>query len=95
MRTLWAIIKVKTLLQVLRPGIFIFFYIQGPVRNEDRMTSMRLMMAREVIPALRVYAEEFGLTDPFERTPGSIKTYVGASRLPVVDHESLAALGLA
>ncbi|NOT53636.1 MAG: hypothetical protein HOP18_03430 [Deltaproteobacteria bacterium] len=86
--------KVKTLLQVLRPGIFIFFHIQGPVRNEDRMTSMRLM-AQEVIPVLREYAAEIGLTDPFERTPGSIKAYAGAHRLPVVDREPLAALGLA
>jgi hypothetical protein len=86
--------KVKTMLQVLRPGIFIFFHIQGPVSNQDRMTSMRLM-AQEVVPAIREYADEIGLVDPYERVPGSMKAYAGANRLPVVDREPLGALGLA
>jgi alkanesulfonate monooxygenase SsuD/methylene tetrahydromethanopterin reductase-like flavin-dependent oxidoreductase (luciferase family) len=86
--------KVKTMLQVLRPGIFIFFHIQGPVSNQDRMTSMRLM-AQDVVPAIREYADEIGLVDPYERVPGSMKAYAGANRLPVVDREPLGALGLA
>jgi alkanesulfonate monooxygenase SsuD/methylene tetrahydromethanopterin reductase-like flavin-dependent oxidoreductase (luciferase family) len=85
--------KIKTMLRVLRPGIFIFFHIQGPVSNTDRLTSMRLM-AQEVVPAIREYAQEIDLPDPYERTPGSTKAYAGVSRLPVVDREPLAAFGL-
>jgi alkanesulfonate monooxygenase SsuD/methylene tetrahydromethanopterin reductase-like flavin-dependent oxidoreductase (luciferase family) len=85
--------KIKTMLRVLRPGIFIFFHIQGPVSNTDRLTSVRLM-AQEVVPAIREYAKEIDLPDPYERTPGSIKAYAGVSHLPVVDREPLAALGL-
>jgi len=85
--------KVKTMLQVLRPGIFIFFHIQGPVSNADRLTSMRLM-AQEVVPALREYAKELDLPDPYERTPGVIKAYAGVTRAPVVDRGPLSPLGL-
>jgi alkanesulfonate monooxygenase SsuD/methylene tetrahydromethanopterin reductase-like flavin-dependent oxidoreductase (luciferase family) len=85
--------KIKTLMQVLRPGIFVTFNVQGPVSNQDRMTSMRLF-AQEVAPALRDYAKEIGLMDPMERTPGSVKVGAGTSRLPVVDRSPLAALGL-
>jgi alkanesulfonate monooxygenase SsuD/methylene tetrahydromethanopterin reductase-like flavin-dependent oxidoreductase (luciferase family) len=85
--------KIKTMLRVLRPGIFIFFHIQGPVSNEDRKTSMRLM-AQEVVPAIREYAKEIDLPDPYERTPGSVKLQAGVSWAPVVDREPLSALGL-
>jgi hypothetical protein len=85
--------KVKTMLQVLRPGIFIFFHIQGPVSNADRLTSMRLM-AQEVVPAVREYAKEIDLPDPYERTPGSGKLPAGVSWAPVVDRGPLASLGL-
>ena len=85
--------KIKTMLQVLRPGIFTFFHIQGPVSNTDRLTSIRLM-AQEVVPALREYAKEIDLPDPYERTPGEVRAYAGANRLPVVDREPLASLCL-
>ncbi|MEW6300473.1 MAG: hypothetical protein AB1671_22505, partial [Thermodesulfobacteriota bacterium] len=85
--------KLKTLLQVLRPGIFVFFNVQGPVSNRDRMTSMRLL-AEEVVPALREYAREIDLRDPYERTPGSVKLQAGVSWAPVVDRDPLASLGL-
>jgi alkanesulfonate monooxygenase SsuD/methylene tetrahydromethanopterin reductase-like flavin-dependent oxidoreductase (luciferase family) len=85
--------KVKIMLQVLRPGIFIFFHIQGPVSNQDRLTSIRLM-AQEVVPAIREYAREIDLPDPYERPPGSVRAYAGATRLPVVDREPLTSLGL-
>lgn len=85
--------KIKTMLQVLRPGIFIFFHIQGPVSNADRLTSMRLM-AQEVVPAIREYAKELDLPDPYERVPGSVKLGAGAARAPVVDRQPLTALGL-
>jgi len=85
--------KIKTLMEVLRPGIFVIFNVQGPVSNQDRMTSMRLF-AQEVMPALRDYGKEIGLKDPIERTPGSVKLASGVSRLPVADRGPLAALGL-
>jgi alkanesulfonate monooxygenase SsuD/methylene tetrahydromethanopterin reductase-like flavin-dependent oxidoreductase (luciferase family) len=85
--------KIKSLLQILRPGIFIFFNVQGPVSNQDRMTSMRLL-ANEVTPAVREYAAELDLPDPYEREPGIIKTYAGAHRLPVVDRTPIDSLNL-
>lgn len=85
--------KIKMMLQILRPGIFIFFNVQGPVSNQDRMTSMRLL-AEEVSPAIREYAQELGLSDPYEQEPGMVKAYAGARRLPVVDRSPLDSLGL-
>jgi alkanesulfonate monooxygenase SsuD/methylene tetrahydromethanopterin reductase-like flavin-dependent oxidoreductase (luciferase family) len=85
--------KIKMLLQVLRPGIFIFFSVQGQVSNEDRLTSIRLM-AEEIMPAIREYAKEIDLPDPFERPPGKIKLQAETQRAPVVDRESLTSLGL-
>lgn len=85
--------KFKTLLRVLRPGIFIFFSVQGQVSNADRLTSIRLM-AEEVTPALRDYAKEIGLVDPYQRKPGTVALPADTQRLPVVDREPLAALGL-
>jgi alkanesulfonate monooxygenase SsuD/methylene tetrahydromethanopterin reductase-like flavin-dependent oxidoreductase (luciferase family) len=85
--------KIKTMLRVLRPGVFIMFSVQGPVSNEDRMTSMRLF-AQDVIPALREYAKEIDLPDSFERTPGSVNLRSGVARAPVVDRAPLKELGL-
>ncbi len=85
--------KLKVLLRILRPGIFTFFNIQGKVSNEDRMTSMRLI-AEEVMPELREYANELGLKDPFERTPGSVPYRNGVARDPVIDRGPLDELGL-
>ncbi len=85
--------KLKTLLQVLRPGIFIFFNVQGPVSNRDRMMSMRLL-ADEVVPALREYATAIDLPDPYERTPGSVKLQAGVAWAPVVERGPLSSLGL-
>jgi alkanesulfonate monooxygenase SsuD/methylene tetrahydromethanopterin reductase-like flavin-dependent oxidoreductase (luciferase family) len=85
--------KVKTILRVLRPGIFIMFSVQGPVSNEDRRTSMRLF-AQEVMPALKEYAKEIDLPDPFQRAPGSVKLAAGTSRIAVADRAPLAELGL-
>ena len=85
--------KVKTLLRVLRPGIFIFFSVQGQVSNEDRLTSIRLM-AEEVMPAIKEYAKEIDLKDPFEREPGSVTLQADTQRAPVVDRDPLTAMGL-
>lgn len=80
--------KIKTIMQVLRPGIFTVFQVQGQVSNTDRLRSMELI-AKEVIPAMRSHAKELGLTDPFERFPGSVKLQPGAKRAPVVDRTLL------
>ncbi len=42
---------------------------QRPGGRKDTMTSIRLMGA-EVLPAMREYAKELGIVDPFERAPG-------------------------
>ena len=86
--------KAKTLLRVLRPSIFVFFNIQGPVGDDDRKTSMRLI-ADELVPQLRDYAKEIDLADPFERPPGSVAYRNGVARDPVVDRGPLKELGMA
>jgi len=85
--------KIKAILRILRPGVFIMFSVQGPVGNEDRRTSMRLF-AQEVMPALHDYAREIDLPDPFQRAPGSVALNGGTSRTPVVDRGPLTELGL-
>ncbi|MGC1342596.1 MAG: LLM class flavin-dependent oxidoreductase [Candidatus Binataceae bacterium] len=85
--------KFKTILNVLRPGALIIFSVQGPVNNQDRQTSMRLI-AQEVVPALREYAREIDLPDAFERVPGSVKLQSGTSRIPVADRGPLKELGI-
>jgi len=88
-----VISKIKTIMSVLRIGIFIILSIQGPVADDDRRTSMRLF-AQEVIPALKAHAKEIGLFDPFERKPGGVKLAPGTRRAPVVDRERLKELSL-
>jgi hypothetical protein len=85
--------KIKSILSVLRPGVFIMFSIQGPVGNDDRRNSMRLF-AQDVMPALKEHAKAIDLPDPFQRTPGSVKLAAGTARGPVSDRSPLAALGL-
>ncbi len=88
-----ALPKIKTLLEILRPGVFVVFNVQGPVSNQDRMTSMRLF-AQELMPALREYGKELGLPDSLGKTPGSVKLNSGVSRTPVVDRSALSSLHL-
>ena len=83
--------KLKTILSVLRTGIFIILSLQGPAANDQRWTSMRLF-AEEVIPALKEHARAIGILDPFERKPGSVKLTPGVKREAVVDREPLAHL---
>jgi hypothetical protein len=85
--------KIKSILSVLRPGVFIMFSIQGPVGNDDRRTSMRLF-AQDVMPALKEHAKAIDLPDPFQRTPGSVKLNAGATRIAVSDRAPLGSLGL-
>ena len=80
--------KIKTMIRVLRPGTFACFQVQGPVSNEDRLNSIRLM-GQEVIPAVKEYAKEIDLVDQFSRVPGSVKLTPGTRRMPVVDRTPL------
>jgi alkanesulfonate monooxygenase SsuD/methylene tetrahydromethanopterin reductase-like flavin-dependent oxidoreductase (luciferase family) len=86
--------KLKSILSVLRPGALVIFSVQGPVGNQDRQTSMRLI-AQEIIPALREHAQAIDLPDAFERKPGSIKLTPGTARVPASDRGPLKELGLA
>jgi alkanesulfonate monooxygenase SsuD/methylene tetrahydromethanopterin reductase-like flavin-dependent oxidoreductase (luciferase family) len=85
--------RIKTIMGVLRPGIFTVFQVQGMVSNEDRQNSIRLF-AQEVLPAMKAYAKEIDLRDPFERFPGSVKLQAGVKRVPVVDRTPLSSLKL-
>ena len=82
--------KLRTILEVLRPGTFGIFQSQGPVSFEDRMTSIRLL-GQEVLPAVREIGKELGLVDPFEREPGHRPYIPGAARAQLVSLESLRA----
>jgi alkanesulfonate monooxygenase SsuD/methylene tetrahydromethanopterin reductase-like flavin-dependent oxidoreductase (luciferase family) len=82
--------KIKRILEVLRPGTLGFFSSQGPVSFEDRMTSIRLL-GQEVLPAVRDYAKEIGLLDPFERAPGARPHVAGTKREPLVSLEAMRA----
>lgn len=62
--------KLRTVLEVLRPGIFAFWQNDGPISKEDRLNNIRLI-ATEVAPAVREIGKELGLTSPFEVAPGS------------------------
>jgi hypothetical protein len=46
-------------------------------------------MGAEVLPAMREYAKELGIVDPFERTPGSRPYVAGTKRDPLVDVAAL------
>ena len=85
--------KMKAILTTLRPGSLIVFNVQGPVSNKDRQTSMRLI-AREVMPALKEYADSIGLVDALTKVPGKTKARVGVKRDPVSDRGLLKELGL-
>jgi alkanesulfonate monooxygenase SsuD/methylene tetrahydromethanopterin reductase-like flavin-dependent oxidoreductase (luciferase family) len=80
--------KIRMIMETLRPGIFGLFTIQGPVSVADRLTNVRLM-GQEVLPAMREYAKELGIKDPFEVEPGSRPYTAGTKRDSLVDMEAL------
>jgi len=86
--------KMKAILTTLRPGSLIVFNVQGPVSNQDRQTSMRLI-ANEIIPVLKEYADSIGLVDAITKKPGGTKARAGVKRNPVSDRGMLKELGLA
>ena len=85
--------KMKAILTTLRPGSLIVFNVQGPVSNQDRQTSMRLL-AQEVMPALKEHANSIGLVDAITKVPGTTKSRTGVKRSPVVDRGPLKEYGL-
>jgi len=85
--------KARVILEVLRPGMFVMMNVQGPVSDDDRRRSQWLM-ANEVMPVLREYADELGLDSPFDRRPGSNLLEAGRDRDPVADRRPLEELEL-
>jgi alkanesulfonate monooxygenase SsuD/methylene tetrahydromethanopterin reductase-like flavin-dependent oxidoreductase (luciferase family) len=61
--------KLRKVLEMLRPGIFVCWGPEGPVPHEKTMRMMQLM-GQEVLPALREIGKELDLTDPFQKEPG-------------------------
>ena len=80
--------KIRLIMETLRPGVFGLFTIQGPVSVKDRLNNVRLM-GQEVLPAMREYAKELGIKDPFEVAPGSRPYTSGTRRDSLVDLEAL------
>ncbi|HVN88627.1 MAG TPA: LLM class flavin-dependent oxidoreductase [Candidatus Binataceae bacterium] len=80
--------KIRLIMETLRPGVFGLFTIQGPVSAKDRLNNVRLM-GQEVLPAMREYAKELGIKDPFEVAPGSRPYTAGTKRDSLVDLEAL------
>ncbi|MBV1906018.1 MAG: LLM class flavin-dependent oxidoreductase [Pseudomonadales bacterium] len=83
--------KVKKIIEVIRPGVFSFFAVQGQVNNEDRMRSLQLL-GENVVPAIREHAKSLGLVDPITQNPGLNKLTNGTARDPVVDRAALQAI---
>ncbi|MGH7897703.1 MAG: LLM class flavin-dependent oxidoreductase [Candidatus Binatia bacterium] len=62
--------KIRKILELLRPGIFGIWHIEGPVAHEVAMTSLKLL-GEEVLPAMKEIGKELGLVDPYEMKVGS------------------------
>jgi alkanesulfonate monooxygenase SsuD/methylene tetrahydromethanopterin reductase-like flavin-dependent oxidoreductase (luciferase family) len=60
-----VIAKLKYIMEETRPGIMALWGNDGSVSPEDARTCIRLL-GQEVMPALKAYGRELGLTDPFE-----------------------------
>src|SRR5216683_498162 len=78
-----VIAKIRSLLEVLRPGIFGAWYHHGPMSYQDRRTGLRLF-GEEVLPAMREMAKELKLPGPYEQTPGIRPLPASGKREPVV-----------
>ena len=60
-----VIAKLRTIMEMARPGIFALWGNDGRVNHTDSMRCIELL-GSEVLPALREIGEELGLADPFE-----------------------------
>lgn len=85
--------KLKEILSVIRPGIFVVLHIQGDAKNSDRMRSVQLL-GEQVMPQLREHAKTIGLKDPFEKQPGATPLASGTTPDPVIDRGPLKSMGL-
>jgi hypothetical protein len=86
----YVIPRLRKVLEVLRPGIF-SFWLDGPLAQKDRVKCLELI-SREVMPAMREIGQELGLTDPFQRAPGSQPLAAGRDPEPVAQSEALASM---
>jgi len=65
--------QLKVVLDNNRVGILALWGNDGRINHEDSMNCIRLM-GKEVLPAVRAYADQLGLKDPFELdTPVSLQ----------------------
>jgi alkanesulfonate monooxygenase SsuD/methylene tetrahydromethanopterin reductase-like flavin-dependent oxidoreductase (luciferase family) len=62
--------KIRSMLEQLRPGMFIVWGPEGPIPHEKTMRMMQLM-GEEVLPAMREMGKELGLDDAFQRELGA------------------------
>ncbi|HEY2483537.1 MAG TPA: LLM class flavin-dependent oxidoreductase [Candidatus Binataceae bacterium] len=83
----YVIPRLRKVLEVLRPGIF-SFWLDGPLAQKDRIKCLELI-SREIMPAVRQIGRELGLTDPFERAPGSVPLAAGREPTPVAQVDAL------
>jgi len=86
--------KLRQILSVIRPGVFMVLHIQGTASNEDRMRSLELL-GKYVLPELRAHGKDIGLVDSFERQPGSVPLAPGETRKSVLDRSVLEDMGMA
>jgi alkanesulfonate monooxygenase SsuD/methylene tetrahydromethanopterin reductase-like flavin-dependent oxidoreductase (luciferase family) len=64
--------QLKTVLENNRVGILALWGNDGRISHDDSITCIRLL-GQEVLPAIRDYADELGLKDPFElSSPASL-----------------------
>ena len=83
-----VVTKLKVMLQIMRPGTFIFFGPQGNVGAEDRRRNVELL-AKYVMPEIKAFADSIGLSSPFETKVGDVKLRTGEARGAVVEHGAL------
>ncbi len=83
--------KIRKLLDVLRPGVFIIRHNDGPVDHATRMRTIDLI-GRELLPALKEIGEKMELPSPFDRAPGSRPLAGTGKWQSVARAEALAAL---
>jgi alkanesulfonate monooxygenase SsuD/methylene tetrahydromethanopterin reductase-like flavin-dependent oxidoreductase (luciferase family) len=68
--------QLKTVLDNNRVGILALWGNDGKINHEDSMSCIRLL-GTEVAPAIRDYANELGLKDPFELDAPVSVNYAG------------------
>jgi alkanesulfonate monooxygenase SsuD/methylene tetrahydromethanopterin reductase-like flavin-dependent oxidoreductase (luciferase family) len=80
--------RMKLIMRLLRPGVMFLSSVFGPVSHEDRIANLRLL-GEHVLPELREYADELGLSTMFDVAPGSVEIPASETRKPVVDLSAL------